>query len=731
MTIFYDEQQKSFHLQNEHISYVFCIEEDHYVAHSYWGKKINRYVQIGDYPRIDRSFSPNPHPMTDRLFSLDTLLQEFPGGGTGDFRESAFELEYEDGTTVTQFKYKNYHIRSGKPVLNGLPATYVKEDNEADTLEITLEDAHSKMEVKLSYTIFSDRPIITRSVKFLNNGQQLVKINKALSSNVDFDDSNYELIQLPGSWGRERHLKRDPLTRGVHVLDSKRGTGSHVYQPFSALVRPETTEHTGEVFGFHFIYSGEFTARIEVDPFDQTRVLMGINPEHFSWNLNPGEEFQTPEVVLVYSETGLNGMSQSLHKLYRERLTRGVHQLEERPVLVNNWEATYFDFNEEKILNLADEAKELGIELVVLDDGWFGKRNDDFTSLGDWFLNEEKLPKGLGQLADEVKAKGLKFGIWFEPEMISEDSELYRAHPDWCVHVQGRTKSLGRSQYVLDYSRKEVRENIVEQLTKVMDELPLDYVKWDYNRNMTEIGSAALNVNQKETAHRFMLGLYEVLETLTTRYPKILFESCSGGGGRYDPGMLYYMPQTWTSDNTDAISRLKIQYGTSLLFPISSMGAHVSDIPNHQVNRNTSMKLRGDVAMSGNLGYELDLTTLSDSEKAEVKEQIQFYKEHRRLIQYGDFYRLLSPFDSNEETSWMFVSEDKQEALFFYYQILSEAHAPSKRVKLVGLDPNKVYQVEGFDQPIGGDELMNSGLYLNPELVGDFESRRLLLKAVR
>lgn len=729
MSIIYNPDKKSFHLQNDYISYVLCIEEDRYLAHSYWGKKIKNYVQTGNYPRRDLSFSPNPSHYEGREFSLDTLPQEYPGNDTGDFRESAFEFEYEDGTTVTQLEYKDFKIIPGKKKLKGLPATYIKEEKEAETLEITLIDSYSNTEVILSYTIYENRPIITRSTRFVNKGNQIVKINKAMSVSVDFIESDFEMIQLPGSWGRERHIVRTPITRGVHVLDSKRGTSSHVYQPFVALVNPTTDEMHGEVFGFHFIYSGEFVSKVEVDPYNQTRVLMGINPEHFSWNLKPDEEFQTPEVVLVYSENGLNAMSQSLHKLYQERLIRGVHQFEERPILINNWEATYFDFTEDKILSLADEAKDLGIELLVLDDGWFGKRNDDNSSLGDWFVFEEKLPNGLDTLAKKVKEKGLKFGLWFEPEMISEDSELYRAHPDWCIHVPGRTRSRGRNQYVLDFSRKEVRENIFNQICEIMDKVPLDYVKWDYNRNMTELGSAAKSINQKEVAHRYILGLYEFLEKLITRYPNILFESCSGGGGRYDPGFLYYMPQTWTSDNTDAVERLKIQYGTSLVLPISSMGSHVSAVPNHQVNRITSMKMRGDVAMAGNLGYELDLTKLSDEEKAQVEEQTSFYKRHRKLIQFGNFYRILSPFESNE-ASWIFVDEEKNEAIYFYYMVLNSPQKPNKRIKFVGLDPEKVYRVEGFNEPIGGDELMNQGIFIDPELSSDFQSKRIYLKAI-
>lgn len=671
---------------------------------------------------------PNPEHISHREFSLAVLPQEFPGTDVGDDRESAYTYVDEEGWRANLLEYKSYTISEGKKKLVGLPHTYVTEEVQAKTLEIELVDSVTGMEVILQYTIFADLPAITRSVCFKNTSETSLKLDKALSMSVDFPDSEFDLIQLPGAWGRERDIVRSPIARGVHKVDSKRGTTSHTYQPFMALAREETNEQSGEVYGIHFVYSGEFVGNVEVDAYAQTRVQMGINPEHFQWTLNPGDTFQTPEVVMVYSDEGLNGMSQAFHKLYQNHLIRGEHQYKERPVLINNWEGTYFDFNEEKILEIADSASKLGVELFVLDDGWFGKRDDDYTSLGDWFVYEEKLPNGLKALSDAVHNKGMKFGLWFEPEMISEDSELYRKHPDWAIHTPGRTKSRGRSQLVLDFSRKEVRDNILKQIKAILNEVPIDYIKWDYNRNMTELGSAASGTAPGEVAHRYMLGLYEVLEDLVTSYPNVLFESCSGGGGRYDPGMLYYMPQTWTSDNTDAAARLEIQFGTSMIMPISSMGAHVSAVPNHQVNRYTSLEMRGDVAMSGNLGYELDVTKLSNKEKEEVKEQIAFYKQHRSLIQFGDFHRILSPFDGENHTAWIFVDKDKEEAIYYYFQIMDKANKPSKRIKMVGLDPTKAYQLED-GRIFGGDELMHRGIYLDPELVGDYQSRRIVLKA--
>ncbi len=723
MTIEFLEETKTFHLSNDVVSYAIAIEEDRYLAHHYWGKKLNHISTGGDYPRRDFSHFANPSHIKDRNFTLGTVLQEFPGADIGDHREYAYKYTDDKGHHANSLIYKEHTIYDGKKKLTGLPQTYVTDEAQAETLEILVEDSVTGMEATLIYTIFEDQPVVTRSVEFQNKGKETLCLNRALSMSVDFHDSNYDLIQLPGAWAREREVVRSPLVRGIHKIDSKRGTTSHTYQPYIGLVDPNTTEHTGDAFGFHFVYSGEFVGHIEVDSFSQTRVQMGINPEHFEWQLNPEETFQTPEVVMVYSNEGLNGMSQAYHHLYQNNLIRGEHQYKERPVLINNWEGTYFDFTEDKILDMADAASELGVELFVLDDGWFGKRDDDTTSLGDWFIDKRKLPNGLKKISDAVHEKGMKFGLWFEPEMISEESELYKKHPDWAIHTPDRPRSRGRDQLVIDFSRKEVRENILKQMKEILAEVPIDYIKWDYNRNMTELISG-------EMTHKFMLGLYEVMEDLVTSYPNILFESCSGGGGRYDPSMLYYMPQTWTSDNTDAVQRLEIQYGTTMTMPVSSMGAHVSAVPNHQVNRITSLKMRGDVAMSGNLGYELDPTKLTDEEKETVKAQIEFYKKHRKLIQFGDFYRILSPFDGGNQTSWIFVDEEKNEALYTYFQIMDRASKPNTRVKFVGLDPDKKYSLND-EEVLGGDELMYRGIYLDPDLIGDYQSKQIYLKQVK
>jgi alpha-galactosidase len=731
MGIHYNSETKTFHLKAKDTSYILGVLHDGYLVHYYWGKGISEYRHSNFLQYVDRGFSGNPNQQkNDRTFSLDTLPQEYPQYGNTDFRKPAYQVQLENGSTVSDLRYVSHAIFQGKVPLEGLPATYVEEAEEAETLEITMEDSLIGLKVILSYTIFEQFNAITRTVRFVNEGSQTVKLLSALSLSVDFRDANFDFLHLHGAHVKERHIEQKPLRHGIQSVESTRGASSHQHNPFIALLRKGTSEESGEVYGFNFVYSGNFLAQAEVDQFSNTRVTMGINPFDFSWKLDAGESFQTPEAVIVYSSEGLGDMSRTYHELYRTRLVRGTYRDKERPILVNNWEATYFNFNEEKILEIAKAGSELGIELFVLDDGWFGKRDDDQSSLGDWFVDHNKLPNGLGSLASNVKEMGLEFGLWFEPEMISVDSGLYREHPDWCLHIPGRSRSESRNQLVLDFSREDVCAEITKRVCDILASAPISYVKWDMNRHMTEIGSALLPADrQRETAHRYMLGLYKVMENITSSFPDVLFESCSGGGGRFDPGILYYMPQTWTSDNTDAVSRLKIQYGTSLVYPIVSMGAHVSAVPNHQVHRSTSMEMRGDVAMSGNLGYELDLTKLSKEEKEIVKKQVANYKEIRRLIQFGDFYRLKSPFEGNE-TAWLFTNKEKTEVMVYYFRVLAEPAAPFAFLKLSGIDVNKQYQVIGTNNVYGGDELVYAGLSIPLELHGDFQSHTWHLKMI-
>lgn len=726
MSINYNENFRTFHLRTKKTSYVLKVMETGHLSHLYWGRKLKAdNLEYFFRRRGFGSFAAD----TDNIsgFQLELIPQECPTFGATDLRSPSLEFQYEDGTSATDLRYKSYRIYEGKQRLSGLPAVYVESEEEATSLEITLVDSLKNLEVILTYNVFENFDAITRSLKIVNNSGEKINIERVLSANVDFTTDEFDFIQLSGSWGRERHILRNPLRSGTQSIESRRGASSHAQNPFMALCSKDANEEYGEVYGFSLVYSGNFLANVEVDMYRNARAQIGINPFDFKWLLESKEEFQAPEVVLVYSSKGLNGMSQIYHNLYRKRLCRGNYRDKIRPILINNWEATYFDFNEVKIKEIAEEASKLGMELFVLDDGWFGNRNDDKSSLGDWFVNEEKLKGGLSKLAKDINNMGLKFGLWFEPEMISPISKLYEKHPNWCIHIPGRTRSQARSQLILDLSRKEVCDYIIESISKILESSNISYVKWDMNRNMTEVGSLGLNSErQRETAHRYILGLYRVMEEITSRFPNILFESCSGGGGRFDPGMLYYMPQTWTSDDTDAIERLKIQFGTSMVYPPISMGCHVSAVPNHQANRITSLQTRGVSAMAGNFGYELDITKLSEEEKEEIKEQISLYKEIRETVQFGTLYRLKSPFNSNE-VAWMMISEDKNEIIVSYVRQWALVNESFSNLKLTALDKDSEYEIIGEDIVLSGDELMYIGLNI-PELQGDYVSKLWRIK---
>lgn len=725
--ISFDEQHRVFHLQTRRTSYLMQVVRDGFLLHLHWGKRVAAYRGVNPPVFVDRGFAPAPDE-SDRSFSPDSFAQEYPTYGSGDFRTPACQVQRADGSTVGDLRYQGHRIRAGKPGLAGLPAVYVEDDSEATTLEIDLQDPADGLRVTLRYTVLRDHDALIRSVHFHNRGTQPIRLLRALSCSVDFRDAGFELLTLHGAHAKEMQPSRRPVQPGIQSVESRRGHSSHQQHPFLALLRPRADEDDGEVYGLSLVYSGNFLAQAEVDQFGTLRANLGINPFDFSWLLEPGESFQCPEVVMVHSDRGLGGMSRSFHTLYRTRLCRGRFRDAERPVLVNNWEATYFDFDADKIERLAVSAGKLGIELLVLDDGWFGRRDNDLGSLGDWVIDRRKLPLGLDELARRVTALGLQFGLWFEPEMISSDSDLYRAHPDWCLHVSGRRRTVSRNQLVLDLSRAEVCDYVIDAVGQVLASAPISYVKWDMNRHMTEIGSAALPPGrQRETAHRCMLGLYRVLETLTTRFPDVLFEGCSGGGGRFDPGMLHYMPQTWASDNTDAICRLGIQYGTSLLYPAITIGAHVSAVPNHQVHRSTPLAIRGHVAMAGNLGYELDLTRLPEPDLDTIRRQVGQYKAIRRLVQFGDFYRIHSPFEGNE-TSWMFVDASRSEAVVMNAVTLCPPQQAVRFLRLRGLDPEACYRDLDSGRVYGGDELMHIGLTL-PFVQGDFQS--LMMRFVR
>lgn len=718
MPIIYNEKTREFHLYNQEISYIIKILDNDQPGQLYYGKRLTHredFSHLFEYAMRDMS----PYAFEgNSTFSLENIKQEYPTFGCGDMRFPAYEIERENGSHVVEFVYKEHKIYNGKPKLEGLPATYVESDDEAQTLELVLEDTSINTRIVLLYTIYEAFPVIARSVRFECDSDEKITLLSAMSACVDLPDKDYEMIDLAGVWARERHVRRHKLDYGIQSIYSMRGCSSYQFNPFLALARENADEFQGQVYGFSLVYSGNFLAQTEVDNYDTARVLMGIHPNGFKWTLGKGESFQTPEMVMVYSEAGLNGMSQTFHKLYRTRLARGTWRDKVRPILINSWEAFYFDFDAPKLLGLADAATDLGMELFVLDDGWFGKRDDSTSSLGDWYPNEEKLKGTLKELAEKINAKGLKFGLWIEPEMTNKDSDLYRAYPDWLLAEQGKRICHSRTQYVLDFSKKEVREYIGDMLENLLAEVPVSYIKWDMNRTFSEVFS---NGNDREyqgkVCHKYILGVYELYERLTSRFPHVLFESCASGGARFDPGMLYYAPQGWTSDDTDAIERLKIQYGTSMVYPVSCMGSHVSASPNHQTNRVTPIETRADVAYFGTFGYELDLLKLGEEDKAEIRRQIAFMKEKRDLIQKGTFYRLKSPFEGNE-TAWMIVSEDQKKALVGYYRVMQPVNVGFKRLKLKGLKEDTCYKVSGYAYDCYGDELMQVGMILSDSASG-------------
>lgn len=718
MTININDASLSFHLSNNYVSYIFrVLEKSAQLEHLYYGKKVTARDDVSHL--IEREIRPSCNRFEgDHTSSFEHIKQEYPSFGTTDFRYPAYSIKQANGSHVTNFRYIGYEVNPGKPALDGLPHTYTETAAEAETLVIYLHDDTIDIELALSYTIYRDRPVITRHVTFTNRSASPVHLDTALSASIDLPDDDYQLLQLNGAWAREAHVDMNPLRKGIQAISSTRGASSHVHNPFIALKRPHTTEQSGEVFGFSLVYSGNFLAQVEVDTYDVARVTMGINPFQFSWKLKPDASFTTPEVVMVYTDEGLSKMSQTYHDLYRERLARGYWRDRTRPILINNWEATYFDFNEAKILSIAEEAKDLGIELFVLDDGWFGERHDDSSSLGDWFENKDKLPNGIKGLSEKITALGLQFGLWFEPEMVSKQTQLFNEHPDWIIATPDREPSHGRNQFVLDFSQPEVVEHVFMLMDDVLKDSQISYIKWDMNRYITEAFSQKLaHDEQGEVYHRYILGVYALYERLIAKYPEILFESCAGGGARFDPGMLYYAPQTWTSDNTDAVERLKIQYGTSMCYPLSSIGSHISAIPNHQVGRNTSLNTRADVAYFGTFGYELDVTTINHEDKQTIKAQTSFFKTYRSLIRTGTFHRLSSPFEGNE-TAWMVTNKEKNQAIVGYYKTLQRPNDSYKRLKLTGLDPDMRYHIAPLNKHYYGDELMQIGIILAEDFTG-------------
>lgn len=722
MGIKYFEEDKIFKLDSKDVSYVIAMADDgEYIGHAYFGKKISDHhvahlLRTGENP-----FTPRTNNR-DKAAFCDAFPFEYSTHGVGDFRESCLRVQTKSGQQACALVYKSHSIYAGKPKLEGLPATFGCEKC-CSTLELVCIDPVLNLEVTLVYSVFEDNSAITRSVRIKNNDSETIAIKKALSMCLDMDGLDYDFISLHGSWARERHIDRRPLSHGKHAIASLRGESSHQDHPFIALTSKNADEDNGDVYGFSFIYSGNFLAQAEGTQFDAVRVVMGINPENFNWTLQSGEEFICPEVVMMYSDAGLGKMSRNFHDLYREHLIRSEYRNQKRPILINNWEATYFNFNTQKLLDIAKEASKLGIEMLVMDDGWFGHREDDNTSLGDWQVNETKLAGGLKALVDEVNKLGMKFGIWFEPEMISPDSNLYREHPDWAIQVPNRVASRCRNQYVLDISRKEVRDTVYEMMKAVLSSANIEYVKWDMNRPLTDLGSFNLPADrQGELSHRYVLGVYELQERLITDFPHLLLENCSGGGARFDAGMLYYSPQIWCSDDTDAIERLSIQQGTSLVYPLSSMGAHVSDCPNHTVGRVTPFETRGHVALAGTFGYELDVTKIPQADRDMIPSQVEMYHKYNDLVRSGDYYRIANYSENHQYDCYEVASKDKKEALVTYVEVLRRANHKSRILRLKGLNPDAMYRLEGTDEVYAGDVLMNAGI-LSPSTWGDFSSR--------
>lgn len=714
--------KKLFKLDTKNTSYVIAVVDDEqFLGHVYYGQKLNDY-HLDHLLRIKEGpFVPSRNNR-DRGSFLDSFPMEYPAHGLGDYREDCISIRTGEGNTGLSLNYVSHKITLGKPALEGLPASFGTEQ-ECETLEITCRDSHTGLEAVLMYTVFEDVDVITRSVKVVNPSEKTLFLTRVMSACLDMDNRDFEAVTLHGSWARERHIQTVPVSHAKLSVESVRGESSHQDHPFMALKTKGADDDHGEVYAMNFVYSGNFKAMVQNDQFDQLRMIMGIHPEDFSWKLNPGEAFQAPEVVMVYSAGGLGTMTRTFHDFYRNHLIRGEYKDKKRPILINNWEATYFEFNTEKLIAIAKQASELGIEMLVMDDGWFGDRFDDNRALGDWVVNEEKLPGGLKYLADEVNKLGMKFGIWFEPEMISPDSDLYREHPDWAIAIPGRVGTRSRNQYVLDLSRREVLEHTYESVARILRSAHIEYVKWDMNRQLTDIGSAVLPADQMgELYHRYVLAVYELQERLMKEFPYLLLENCSGGGARFDPGMLYYSPQIWCSDDTDAIERLMIQEGTSMIYPLSAMGAHVSDCPNHTVGRVTPFETRGYVALAGTFGYELDVTKIPQEDREMIPEQVAMYHKYNDLVREGDYYRIASYSRNHMFDCYGVVRKDKEEALFTYVQVMNRPNYHSRRIFFKGLDPEKLYQIEGEEGTYTGDVLMKAG-YLVQNLWGDYKAR--------
>lgn len=729
MGIQYYEEQRIYKLDTPHTSYVMAaVDKENFLGHVYYGEKLEDY-NLGYLLRTDEApFVPSSNNR-ERCSFMDSFPAEYAGHGLGDYRDGCISVRSKGGYSGINLTVVSHDIYGGKKKLDGLPATFGTEED-CTTLDIHCEDAVLGIKATLTYTVFEDVDAITRSIKVTNASEDEIYLTKVLSACLDMDNKEFDHITLHGSWARERRIQRQPVGYGKYGVSSLRGEPGHQEHPFMALATKGATEDVGEVYAMNLVYSGNFLAQEEMSQFDSVRMVIGIYPEDFCWKLNPQESFQAPEAVLVYSAQGIGGMTRTFHDLYRKHLIRSPYRNKKRPILINNWEATYFDFDTEKLLQIAAQASQLGIEMLVMDDGWFGARNSDNCALGDWQVNEGKLKGGLKYLVDEVNKLGMKFGIWFEPEMISPDSELYRAHPDWAIAVPGRAAAMAREQYVLDLTRKEVRDYAYECVARILRGANIEYVKWDMNRPLCDIGSAALPADrQGELYHRYVLGLYEMQERLITEFPELLLENCSGGGARFDAGMLYYSPQIWCSDDTDAVERLMIHEGTALIYPLSSMGAHVSDCPNHALGRTTPFETRGYVALAGTFGYELDVTKIPEEDRAMIPEQVAMYHKYNDLVREGDYYRIASFGENHSYDCYEVVRKDKKEALVTYVQVLNRPSFRSRHICLKGLEAKTKYRVEGMEGAYLGETLMKAGIPVE-RFWGDFKGKLIHVTAL-
>ena len=719
MSIAIENKNRIFSLNTAHTTYQFFADEHGFLRHLYYGSAIDSFDMRYTEFFSDCGFSPNPGQIHEqRDFSLDTRPQEYTGCGIGDYRISCLSLANDDGSCSADFRYVGHSVLDGKYSIPGLPASYGSEGFE--TLQIDLEDPVTGLKLALLYGVFAEKDVITRCAVISNSGNAPVKLYKAASACLDIPFGKWDLIHFQGRHCMERMPERAPVPHGIMTVGSGRGTSSHQHNPFVILAAPEACEDFGQCYGAMLVYSGNFKIEAECSQLQSTRLVLGISDQGFCWTLEPGETFYAPEVLLSFTEGGLGSLSRCYQEFLAEHICRGTYRDTPRPILINNWEATYFDFNGEKLLSIAKQAKALGVEMLVLDDGWFGKRDSDFSGLGDWQVNEKKLGCTLSELIQRIRGMGLDFGIWVEPEMVSPDSDLYRAHPDWALSVPGRTPVQGRSQLVLDLGRQDVIEYLYGCLSDLLRSHDIRYVKWDMNRSLTDVYSRVLSPErQGEAAHRYMLGLYGLLERLTTEFPQVLFEGCSGGGGRFDAGMLHYFPQIWCSDDTDAIERLKIQYGTSFGYPIRTMGSHVSAVPNHQAGRSTPLNTRGIVAMSGSFGYELDPGKLNEAEKEEIRGQIERFFQHRDLVFYGDHYRLTNAMTDDYYTAWQFAAKDGSAALLNVVVVSPKANPYPIHVFLKGLQPEAMYWETESGKVYSGAALMYGGMTL-PILLGDY-----------